>query len=112
MLLSTVTLCVSSMAMTVLAILVVLLVIPKWVNSLTWILQTKSKFQNCFLQLIDMDKLNICNLLLALRFLFYLDPANIEHSMQICIKQCPDSNILTLKDLQNFYNRTESLLCR
>ncbi|CAI6366054.1 unnamed protein product [Macrosiphum euphorbiae] len=45
------------------------------------------------------------------KFLFYLDPANIEHSMQICVKQCPDSNILTLEDVQNFYNRTESLLC-
>lgn len=45
------------------------------------------------------------------KFLFYLDPSNIEHSMQICVKQCPDSNILALKDLQKFYNRTESLLC-
>uniref|UniRef100_A0A2H8TGH5 Choline transporter-like protein n=1 Tax=Melanaphis sacchari TaxID=742174 RepID=A0A2H8TGH5_9HEMI len=45
------------------------------------------------------------------KFLFYLDPVNIEHSMQICVKQCPDSNLLDLEDLQNFYNRTESLLC-
>jgi len=97
------------MAMTVLEILAVLLVIPKWANFPTWILQIKSKFQN---QLTYINKLNKCNLLLALRFLFYLDPANIEHSMQICVKQCPDSNLLTLEDVQSFYNQTESSLCR
>lgn len=99
--------------MTALETLAVLLVIQKWANFPIWIQQIKSKFQNRYLQLTYfINKLNKCNLLLALRFLFYLDPANIEHSMQICVKQCPDSNILTLEDIQSFYNRTESLLCR
>ncbi|XP_025423200.1 CTL-like protein 1 [Sipha flava] len=45
------------------------------------------------------------------KFLYYLDPANIEHSLQICVTQCPDNNILDLDGLQKFYNRTKSALC-
>ncbi|XP_050535213.1 choline transporter-like 1 [Daktulosphaira vitifoliae] len=45
------------------------------------------------------------------KFLYYLDPANIEHSLQICVKKCPDIDIINLRDLQIFYNRSDSLLC-
>lgn len=45
------------------------------------------------------------------RFLYYLDPANIQHSLQICVKQCPDSDLFSINDLQKFYNLTDSSLC-
>ncbi|KAJ1531974.1 hypothetical protein ONE63_000611 [Megalurothrips usitatus] len=44
-------------------------------------------------------------------YLFYLDVKNLRQSLQICVKQCPDRNINTLKDLKSFMNRTGSSLC-
>ncbi|XP_034241334.1 CTL-like protein 1 [Thrips palmi] len=44
-------------------------------------------------------------------YLFYLDVKNLRHSLQICVKQCPDRNINTLQDLKSFMNRTGSSLC-
>lgn len=43
---------------------------------------------------------------------FWLHQANFSVSPQLCIKTCPDENLMTLEDLLDFYHRTGTSLCR
>jgi len=45
------------------------------------------------------------------RYLFYMDVKDIRNTLKICVKQCPDRNVMNLKDIQEFYQQTGSLLC-
>ncbi|XP_074596270.1 choline transporter-like 1 [Brevipalpus obovatus] len=45
-------------------------------------------------------------------FLFWLHQTNFSNSPQLCIKACPDENIMDTGDLVDFYHRTGSSLCR
>lgn len=46
------------------------------------------------------------------RYLFTLDFGDAHHSLQICVKKCPDVDLHSMKDIENFFHRTGSLLCR
>nr|CAD7578459.1 unnamed protein product [Timema californicum] len=41
-----------------------------------------------------------------------MDVRHVSQSMKICVKKCPDHNLETLGDIQTFYQREHSLLCR
>nr|CAD7408778.1 unnamed protein product [Timema cristinae] len=45
-------------------------------------------------------------------YLFFMDVRHVSQSMKICVKKCPDHNLETLEDIQTFYKREHSLLCR
>lgn len=45
-------------------------------------------------------------------YLFYFNIANLKESLKICVQNCPDRNMEKLEDLQEFYSRTGSMLCR
>ncbi|KAI5712552.1 hypothetical protein M8J75_009241 [Diaphorina citri] len=45
------------------------------------------------------------------KFLYYLDVRNLKLSLQICVEKCPDRNMETMNDIQEFYSRTHSSLC-
>ncbi|KDR21092.1 CTL-like protein 1 [Zootermopsis nevadensis] len=45
------------------------------------------------------------------RYLFYMDVKDIQNSLKICVKQCPDHNLVNFANVQEFYERTGSLLC-
>jgi len=40
-----------------------------------------------------------------------MDVKDIRNTLKICVKQCPDRNVMNLKDIQEFYQQTGSLLC-
>ncbi|XP_041976580.1 choline transporter-like 1 isoform X2 [Aricia agestis] len=44
-------------------------------------------------------------------YLFFMDVKELRRSLKICVKQCPNKNMETLSDLQNFYKETGSNLC-
>ncbi|XP_065212382.1 choline transporter-like 1 [Planococcus citri] len=46
------------------------------------------------------------------KYLFFMDYENTRQSLQICVKQCPDRDMFSLNDIEDFYKRTGSLLCR
>ncbi|XP_054274772.1 choline transporter-like 1 [Macrosteles quadrilineatus] len=46
------------------------------------------------------------------RYLFFTDIRNIRNSLQLCVKKCPDRNIDSIQELQQFYKDTGSSLCR
>lgn len=45
------------------------------------------------------------------KYLFYLDVRNLRISLQICVQKCPDRNMETMNDIDEFYQRTKSSLC-
>ncbi|PNF17642.1 CTL-like protein 1 [Cryptotermes secundus] len=45
------------------------------------------------------------------QYLFYMDVKDIQNSLKICVKQCPDRNLINFTSIQEFYRRTGSLLC-
>jgi hypothetical protein len=53
-----------------------------------------------------------CNMtLLCCRYLFFMDVKDIRNTVKICVKQCPDRNLVNFTNIQEFYQRTGSLLC-
>ncbi|XP_014482169.1 PREDICTED: CTL-like protein 1 [Dinoponera quadriceps] len=44
-------------------------------------------------------------------FLFFLDINNVTQSLKICVKQCPDRTLKSMKDICDFYEKTGSQLC-
>jgi len=40
-----------------------------------------------------------------------MDVKDIRNTLKICVKQCPDRNLENLNDIQEFYQKTRSLLC-
>jgi len=54
----------------------------------------------------------VCNIIFSCyRYLFYMDVKDIRNSLKICVKQCPDRNLTNFTHIQEFYERTKSLLC-
>lgn len=47
-----------------------------------------------------------------LKYVFFFDVLNLNRSLKICVKECPDRTLSTLQDIHDFYNRTGSGLCR
>ncbi|KAL1464872.1 hypothetical protein WDU94_004480, partial [Cyamophila willieti] len=45
------------------------------------------------------------------KFLYFLDVRNLKISLQVCVEKCPDRNMETMNDIQEFYSRTNSSLC-
>lgn len=46
------------------------------------------------------------------KYLFFMDVKELQRSLKICVKECPNKKMDTLTDLQNFYKQTGSNLCR
>lgn len=46
------------------------------------------------------------------KYLFFMDIENLQRSLKICVKTCPNKKMNTLADLQGFYRETGSNLCR
>ncbi|XP_059486073.1 choline transporter-like 1 [Neocloeon triangulifer] len=44
-------------------------------------------------------------------YLFDLDVNQVNESIKICVSRCPDRDLLSIDDLQEFYNRTGASLC-
>jgi len=40
-----------------------------------------------------------------------MDVKDIQNTLKICVKQCPDRYLKNLADIQEFYQQTRSLLC-
>lgn len=51
------------------------------------------------------------DIILHFSFLFFLDINNVTQSLKICVKQCPDRTLRSMKDICDFYEKTESQLC-
>lgn len=47
-----------------------------------------------------------------LKYVFFFNVSNLEESLKLCVKKCPDRRLDTLEDIHKFYNRTGSKLCR
>ncbi|KAK7065393.1 hypothetical protein SK128_015794 [Halocaridina rubra] len=47
-----------------------------------------------------------------LKYVFFFDVQNLNSSLKVCVKQCPNVTLLTIQDIHNFYNQTGSKLCR
>ncbi|CAL4240544.1 unnamed protein product, partial [Meganyctiphanes norvegica] len=47
-----------------------------------------------------------------LKYVFFFNVSNLEESLKLCVKECPDQRLDTLQDVHDFYNRTGSKLCR
>ncbi|XP_018897276.1 choline transporter-like 1 isoform X2 [Bemisia tabaci] len=45
------------------------------------------------------------------KYLFFMDMSHINITQQICVKKCPDRDIVDLEDVQRFFNETGSSLC-
>ncbi|XP_026328516.1 CTL-like protein 1 isoform X2 [Hyposmocoma kahamanoa] len=45
-------------------------------------------------------------------YLFFMDVKHLRRSIKICVKKCPDKQLDTFNDIQNFYRETGSNLCR
>lgn len=45
-------------------------------------------------------------------YLFYLNTANLSHSLQICVEKCPDRDFENPQELITFYRATNVSLCR
>ncbi|CAH0627232.1 unnamed protein product [Chrysodeixis includens] len=46
------------------------------------------------------------------RYLFFMDIKELQRSLKICVKECPNKKLNSLIDIQNFYKETGSNLCR
>lgn len=46
------------------------------------------------------------------KYLFFMDIKELQRSLKICVKECPNKKMDTLADLQSFYRETGSNLCR
>lgn len=46
------------------------------------------------------------------KYLFFMDVSELQRSLKICVKECPNKKMKSLTDLQNFYKDTGSNLCR
>jgi len=44
-------------------------------------------------------------------FVFFMEITDPKGSLEICVSQCPDQDMLTMKDVSDFYERTGSQLC-
>ncbi|XP_046407751.1 choline transporter-like 1 isoform X2 [Ischnura elegans] len=45
-------------------------------------------------------------------FVFFLNVNDIGASMKLCVKECPNRHLYSLRDIELFYNETGSMLCR
>ncbi|XP_027224567.2 choline transporter-like 1 [Penaeus vannamei] len=46
------------------------------------------------------------------RYVFFFDVQDLSGSTKVCVKECPDQTLHTFQDIQDFYLRTGSQLCR
>lgn len=46
------------------------------------------------------------------KYLFFMDVKELQRSLKICVKECPNRKMETMSDLQNFHKETGSNLCR
>ncbi|CAB3252104.1 unnamed protein product [Arctia plantaginis] len=46
------------------------------------------------------------------KYLFFMDVKELQRSLKICVKECPNKRMDTLADIQQFYKDTGSNLCR
>ncbi|XP_037801319.1 choline transporter-like 1 [Penaeus monodon] len=46
------------------------------------------------------------------RYVFFFDVQDLSGSTKVCVKECPDQTLHTFQDIQDFYMRTGSQLCR
>lgn len=58
-----------------------------------------------------MIEITVFKFVLFLRFLFFMDVANVKNSLKICVKKCPDRKLNTMDDVCKFYKETGSQLC-
>lgn len=46
------------------------------------------------------------------KYLFFMDVKELQRSLKICVKECPNKKLESMADIQNFYKETGSNLCR
>lgn len=46
------------------------------------------------------------------KYLFFMDVKELQRSLKICVKQCPNKKMESMADLKKFYQETGSNLCR
>lgn len=46
------------------------------------------------------------------KFLFFMDVKELQRSLKICVKECPNRRLDSLADIQKFYKETGSNICR
>lgn len=46
------------------------------------------------------------------KYLFFMDVKELQRSLKICVKECPNRKLESMTDIQNFYKETGSNLCR
>lgn len=46
------------------------------------------------------------------KYLFFMDVKELQRSLKICVKECPNKKMESLADIQKFYRDTGSNLCR
>lgn len=46
------------------------------------------------------------------KYLFFMDVKELQRSLKICVKECPNRKLESLADIQSFYRETGSNLCR